>query len=180
MELFDRPSEPGQRLGQDSHRAVFGELPSSLAATLHTAEIGAVVRQLLGRGWRTGQLAARIGAMPAAPDPATDVLGLLRGFLEQLPPDARWREVKAQRDAASSQSDAEAPASDESRRRWITQIRTELGSPRASRPLPLLRVRPACALCGAESEFFVTHAVRLCAACVELLESGRSTLSEAG
>ena len=180
MELFDLPSETPKRLRQDTHDAVFGDLPCSLAATLYTAEIGDLVLQLLDRGWRSGQLATRIGAMPAAPDPEAAVLALLRGFLEQLPPDARWREQRAQRDAASSQSHVEAPASDESRQRWITQIRTELGSPRTSRPLPLLRVRPACALCGAESEFFVTRAVRLCTACVELLESGAATLPAAG
>jgi hypothetical protein len=177
MELFDLPP---QRLDQDTHDAVFTGLPTSLAAALHTAEIGDVVLQLLDRGWRAGQLAARVGAMPSGPDAEGDVLVLLRGFLEQVPPDARWREEKAQRAAAGSQAQFEAPASEESRQRWITQIRHELGSPRTPRPLPLLRVRPDCALCGAESEFFVTRAVRLCGACVELLASGTATLSEAG
>ncbi len=177
MELFDLPP---QRLGQDTHDAVFGDLPSALASSLHTAEIGDLVLQLLDRGWRTGQLAARIGAMPAGPDPATQVSALLRGFLEQVPPDARWRQEKAERDANRSDAQFEQPATEQSRQKWISQIRSELGGPRTSRPVPLMRVRPACSLCGAESEFFVTRAVRLCAACVELLESGTATMSEAG
>ena len=180
MELFDLPPQPRQRLERDTHDAVFGDLPALLAASLHTAEIGDLVLQLLDRGWRAGQLAARVGAMPAGPDPYDQALRLLGGFLEQVPPDARWREEKAQRAAASSQADFEEPASDEVRQRWITQIRSELGGPRTSRPVPLLRVRPACALCAAESEFFVTRSVRLCAACVELLESGTATMPATG
>ena len=180
MELFDLPPEPRQRLDRSTHDKVFGDLPALLAASLHTPEIGDLVLQLLDRGWRAGQLAARVGAMPAGPHPYDQALELFRGFLEQVPPDARWREEKAQRATSSSQARREAPASDEVRQRWITQIRSELGGPRSSRAVPLLRVRPACSLCGAESEFFVTRAVRLCAACVELLESGTATMTEAG
>jgi len=174
MELFDLPP---QTLGDDTHQKVFGDLPSALAAALRTAEVGDVVLQLLDRGWRPGQLSSRIGALPAGADPAADVLALLRGFLDQVPPDARWREERAQRQA--SQSQFEEPASEQSRQRWISEIRSQLGGPKAPRPQPLLRVRPPCSLCGAESEFFVTRSARLCTACVQLLESGTAVMPSA-
>jgi hypothetical protein len=177
MELFDLP---GQRLDQATHDAVFGELPSVLAADLHSPEVGDLVLQLLDRGWRAGQLASRVQAMPAGRDPVADVQVLLRGFLEQVPPDARWREEKAQREAARSSARFEEPASEESRQRWIAEIRSGLSGPRVARKEPLVRIRPACSLCGAESEFFVTREVRLCGGCVDLLSSGAVTLSEAG
>ena len=170
MELFDLPPE---RLDTDTHDAVFGELPVLLAADLRTPEIGDLVLQLLDKGWRKGQLAARVGALPAGRDPLT-------GFLDQVPPDARWREEKAQRDLARSQAASEEPASEESRQRWIQQIRAELGGPRVSTRKPLTRARPACALCGEESDYFVTREVRLCEVCVGLLSSGNVTLPEAG
>lgn len=177
MELFDLPPE---RLDTDTHDAVFGELPVLLAADLHTPEIGDLVLQLLDKGWRKGQLAARVGALPAGRDPVADVQALLTGFLDQMPPDARWREEKAQRDLARSQAVFEEPASEESRQRWIQQIRAELGGPRASTRKPLTRVRPACALCGEESDYFVTREVRLCDVCVGLLSAGNVKLPEAG
>lgn len=181
MELFDLPPGAGKEpLDPASHAAVFGDLPSSLAATLHTAEVGDLVLQLLDRGWRAGQLASRIGPHPAGADPAAEVTALLRGFLDQVPPDARWRQEQVQRQQSPSQARVEQPASEESRQRWISQIRSELGGPRNPRPIPLLRMRPACALCGAESTFFVTRDVRLCEACVELLRSGQISLSDAG
>jgi len=188
MELFDLPSAPRQRLDQQMHDAVFGDLPSALAADLHTPEVGDLVLQLLDRGWRRGQLAARAGALPAGRDPAADVTALLSGFLEQVPPDARWREEKAARQAEhdllrhqhGSQAAFEEPATDESRQRWIEQIRSELGGPRRTPRVPVQRLRPACALCGEGSDYFVTHEVRLCDACVCLLGTGTAKLSEAG
>lgn len=173
MELFDLPS---QRLDPASHAAVFGDLPSALAHALHTVEVGDLVLQLLDLGWRSGQLASRIGALPAGPDPEAEVVILLRGFLEQVPPDARWREERAQRKAHASHRRSEEPASEQSRQRWLAQIRNELGTPRAPRAQPLLRIKPPCSLCGAEGEFFVTRSARLCAACVQLLESGTATM----
>lgn len=172
MELFDLPS---QKLDDDLHVAVFGELPSLLAAALHTAETGDLVLQLLDKGWRAGQLASRIGAMAAGADPEADVRALLRGFLDQVPPDARWRQEKADRKVMASRASAEQPASEQSRQEWIAQIRGQLGTPRQPRAQPLLRVRPPCSLCGAEGEFFVSRAARLCAACVALLESGTAS-----
>ena len=105
---------------------------------------------------------------------------LLRGFLDQVPPDARWREERAQRAIAASSERAEEPASEQSRQRWLSEIRQQLGTPRAPRAQPLMRMKPPCSLCGAEGEFFVTRAVRLCEACVALLESGKATMPEAG
>ncbi|MCW2599288.1 MAG: hypothetical protein JWM02_1117 [Frankiales bacterium] len=180
MELFDLPPAPGQRLDQETHDDVFGDLPSALAADLHTREIGDLVLQLLDRGWRRGQLAARVAVLPAGRDPVGDVRALLRGFLEQVPPDARWREEKAAREQQRSQAESEEPATDESRQRWIQQIRSELGGPRRSPRAVVRRVRPGCALCGSESDYFVTREVRLCAACVALLGTGTAKLSEAG
>jgi hypothetical protein len=179
MALFDLPASQS-RLDRDTHQAVFGDLPSSLLRELHTSEVGDLVLQLLDRGWRAGQLASRVGALPSGADPASDVTALLRGFLDQVPPDARWREERAQRAAVASSTQAEEPASEQSRQRWLSEIRTQLGTPRAPRVQPLLRIKPPCSLCGAEGEFFVTRAVRLCEACVELLESGQATIPEAG
>ena len=176
MELFDLPPQPAHRLDAATHAAVFGDLPSRLAADLHTPEVGDVVLQLLDRGWRAGQLAARVGALPASPDPVAAITALLAGFLEQVPPDARWREERAQR--ASFVPAVEAPASEESRRAWLAQIRTDLGQVRSTRPEPPRRVRPACALCGGVSSYFVTREVRLCDGCVVLLETGAVRLAD--
>ena len=178
MELFDLPPEPRHRLDQETHAAVFGDLPAPLAADLHTPAFGDLVLQLLDRGWRRGQLAARIGAMPAGRDPVADVEALLRGFLEQVPPDARWREEKAQRDLVRSQASSEEPASEESRQRWIERIRSELGGPRRPPRGPVQRVRRACALCGEAGDYFVTREVRLCGGCVTLLATGAAKLPE--
>lgn len=177
MELFDLPI---QKLDADLHLSVFGDLPSSLAAALHTPEVGDLVLQLLDKGWRAGQIASRVGAAEAGLDPEATVLGLLRGFVDQVPPDARWRQERAQLKVQASRSSVEAPASEESRQRWISEIRGQLGTPKAPRAQPLLRVRPPCSLCGAEGEFFVSRHARLCAACVALLESGTATMPAPG
>jgi hypothetical protein len=175
MELFDLSPAPGQRLDAETHQAVFGDLPWRLASDLHTPEVGDLVLQLLDAGWRTGQLAVRVGAHPAGTDPAASVTALLRGFLDQVPPDARWREEKAQREAVRSSARFEEPASDASRQAWLAQIRSDLGVPRGRTREPVRRVRPACAMCGAESSFFVTKEVRLCTTCVEGLAGGGTT-----
>jgi hypothetical protein len=181
MELFDLPPQPGQRLEAETHSAVFGELPSALARELHTPEIGDLVLQLLDRGWRAGQLAARVGALPAGPAPVAEITALLQGFLEQVPPDARWREEKRERDALQrSRAEFERPASEESRQAWLTQIRTELGTRRPTLREPVRRPRPACALCGRESSYFVTREVRLCDGCVEQLSTGALQLPNVG
>jgi hypothetical protein len=179
MELFDLPPQPAQRLDAATHAAVFGGLPTTLAADLHTPAVGDLVLQLLDLGWRAGQLAARAGALPASADPVAAVEELLAGFLLQVPPDARWREEKAQREAPPwAQAALEQPACDASREQWIQQIRTGLGQSRGQRREPVRRVKPPCALCGAESSFFVTKQVRLCDGCVVLLSTGAVRLSD--
>ncbi len=174
MDLF------GQNLlDADTHKAVFGELPSSLQAHLRTAEAADLVVQLLDAGWRRGQLAARLGAMPAGNEPLEDVLRLLRGFLDQLPPDARWREEKAQRESVrASQAEVEGPASEESKQRWVSQIRAELAVPRPIRTAEPVRLHRQCTLCGEEGTFFVTREVRLCETCVGLLQAGAVRLPD--
>ena len=137
--------------------------------------------QLLDGGWRQGQLAARIGALPAGPDPVADVTALLQGFLEQVPPDARWREEKRSReDERLRRAAFEQPASDASREAWIARIRDDLGSRRSAPREPARRTRPACSLCGQESTYFVTREVRLCDACVEQMSTGALQLPNVG
>ncbi|HUR13955.1 MAG TPA: hypothetical protein VM097_05640 [Mycobacteriales bacterium] len=174
MDLF------GQHLlDAETHKAVFGELPSSLQGHLRTAEVGDLVLQLLDAGWRRGQLAARLGAMPAGDDPVADVTRLLRGFLDQLPPDARWREERSERDALrASRAEAEEPASEESRQRWVAQIRSELSAPRQPRTTRPPRSLRQCTLCGEDGTFFVTREVRLCETCVGLLQAGAVRLPD--
>ncbi|MDP9181183.1 MAG: hypothetical protein M3P04_00220 [Actinomycetota bacterium] len=174
MDLF------GQHLlDAETHKAVFGELPSSLQGHLRTPEVGDLVLQLLDAGWRRGQLAARIGALPAGADPTSEITALLRGFLEQIPPDARWREEKVQRDAVKAgQAEVEQPASEESRQQWVARIRADLSLPREpvrSRPLQPSR---ECSLCGEDGTFFVARGVRLCQTCVGLLQAGAVRLPD--
>lgn len=167
MDLFgDRLLDP------ETHQRVFGELPSSLQRSLRTSEIGELVVQLLDAGWRPGQIGSRVGAMTAGDDPVADVLRLLTGFLDQLPPDARWRQEKSERSLLRSRAEVEQPASEASRDSWIAQIRSELGRPRERPRVTAIAQRPRCALCGEDSVYFVTKEVRLCDACVEALGSG--------
>ena len=176
MQLFDLPS----RLPRPVHLAVFGELPTSLSEALDAPEVAAAVRPLLEAGWRPGQLASRVGALPAAPDPGAAVLGLLRSLAGQPTPDQVWAAERADRQALRSLSTVEQPASEESRERWIAQIRSGLSGPRSVRPGPAVRIRPACALCGQSGTFFVTHQVRLCVPCVEVLATGSARLGATG
>jgi hypothetical protein len=180
MELFDLPPQPGQRLEAETHHGVFGGLPARLSAALHTPEMGDVVLQLLDRGWRQGQLAARIGALPSGADPIADIRALLEGFLAQVPPDARWREEKRERALLKASAEVEQPATDESRQAWLARIRDDLGIRRSTAREPVRRTRPACALCGQESTYFVTREVRLCDGCVEQLTTGALQLPNVG
>lgn len=178
MELFDLPPTPTERLAAPLHKAVFGGLPSTLAASLHTPQIADLVLQLTDSGWRPGQIAARVGAHPAGRDPVTEVEVLLRQLLEQVPPDAQWREEKARRAGLGAR--APEPASEASREAWIAQIRSELGTPSPRKAAPVRRLRPACALCEGESTYFVTKQVRLCEGCVVLLATGAVRLADVG
>jgi hypothetical protein len=168
MDLFGQ-----QLLDAETHKAVFGELPATLQAHLRTAEIGDLVLQLLDAGWRRGQLASRIGALPAGQDPVAEVTALLEGFLEQLPPDARWREERAQRESITgSRAEVEQPASEESRKRWVTEIRQSLALPREPRRTRSPERAHRCAVCEREGTHFVARGVRLCDDCVALLQAG--------
>jgi hypothetical protein len=180
MELFDLPPQPGQRLDEETHAAVFGDLPSALARSLRTPEIGDLVLQLLDAGWRRGQLAARIGALPAGPDPTGQIHALLAGFLDQVPPDARWQQEKADREQVVAPAAFEEPATEESRQAWLSQIRADLGVRKGPARAPLRRVRPPCSICGVESSYFVTKDVRLCDGCVERLSTGAQHLPDVG
>jgi hypothetical protein len=174
MDLFGQ-----QLLDAESHKAVFGELPSALQAHLRTPEVGDLVLQLLDAGWRRGQLSSRIGALPAGSDPAADITALLRGFLEQLPPDARWREEKAQRDALrASRAEAEQPASEESKKQWVARIRADLALPRGPGSTPTQQVARECSMCGEDGTYFVARGVRLCETCVGLLQAGAVRLPD--
>ncbi len=178
MELFDLPPTPTEKLTTPLHRAVFGALPSTLAAALHTPAVGDLVLQLTDRGWRPGQIATRVGTHPAGRDPVTEIEALLGQLVEQVPPDAQWREEKARR-AAQGTREPE-PASEASREAWIAQIRTDLGTPSPRKAPPVRPLRPACALCEGESTYFVTKQVRLCEGCVVLLATGAVRLAETG
>lgn len=175
MDLFGQ-----DLLSAETHRAVFGDLPSSLQQDLRTTEISDLVTVLLDAGWRRGQLATRVAALPAGPDAVSEIAAFLRSLLSELPPDARWREQRAEAAALRSRAEVEEPASDEVRTQWLARIRADLAVPRSAKPAPAVRVRPACALCGEESSFFVTRDVRLCETCVGLLSAGSVRLSEAG
>ncbi len=72
----------------------------------------------------------------------------------------------------AARAQEERPASEESRRQWVAQIRADLPGPRRPRrPGPCARSARA-RMCGEEGEFFVTRGVRLCSSCVGLLQSG--------
>ncbi len=75
---------------------------------------------------------------------------------------------------------AAAPAAPDVKQRYVAQIRRELGL--TSRRAPLAqppRVR-RCVLCEKDSGYFVTHEVRLCPGCVQVLATGRARLVAAG
>ncbi len=173
MELFDLPS----RLTRDQHAAVFGTLPSRLAAALADAATAELVRPLLARGWRPGQIASRVGAMPAPADGVGGVQALLRALQAEATPAERAARNRAARGRAKP---AAAPAAPEVKQRYVAQIRRELGltSRRAPQAQPP-RVR-RCVLCEQDSGYFVTHEVRLCPACVQVLATGRARLVAAG
>ena len=197
MELSDLP----YRLTRDVHAAVFGALPASLARALDTPEVAAAVTALLAAGWWPGEVGARVDALPAGKEPAVEVLALLRTLRFLQVPDRQAAARKANQQSVqqatpvaaaqhptatstatptttpmatpmASTTAAEQPASKESRERWLTQIRHELRAPRRPRPVPSVRVRRACAVCGEPGELFVTRAVRLCVPCVAGLEAG--------
>ena len=175
--LFDPPAG---RLGRRLHDEVFGALPSLTARALDDAQVAAAVRPLLERGWRPAQLAARVGALPAAEDPVAAVTAFLEQLLARDCPQQEWeRERAARADAAATHQSGPPPASAEVRAHWVAEARRALGVPAHAprrRPEPA-RPAPVCSSCGGEGAFFVTREVRLCADCVALLSSGRAHLA---
>lgn len=175
--LFEPPAD---RLGRRLHGAVFDPLPSALGRACDTPEVAAAVRPLLARGWRPAQLSARLGALPDPPgDPVPAVVAFLGQLLERTSPQEAFDRERAERERerAEQAERAPVPASDAERERWVAQARRSLGMTGRPRPVPALPRARACASCPGEGSFFVTKEVRLCGACVQLLQSGRARLA---
>ena len=156
---------------------VFGHLRAAVARELDTAEVSELVDDLVDRGWRPWQLRHRVGTLPTQPSSAQDaevILAMLRRLLDEPSPQARYDEEKARRqqDRQDAASQAPTPADPGERDRWIAVIRSGLkGRARVVTPAPM-RIRPDCAVCQGESDFFVRRDVHLCARCVDLLAAG--------
>lgn len=167
------------------HADVFSHLPALLMRELDTPVVAAVLAELVAAGWRTGQLRSRVGAEPSQGDvdrDAAHLLELLRSLCDQPCPDlVHAREVQEREQRRRwEQGNAPQPASPEVRDAHLAQIRAGLrGQPRR-RTAPEPRTRPDCSLCAAESAYFVTREVHLCARCVDVLASGRARLDQTG
>jgi hypothetical protein len=159
---------------------VFGQLRVAVSRELDTEEVSALLDDLISRGWRPWQLRHRVGSVPTQPSSVQDaevITTLLHQLLAEPSPQVRYDEERArrQRDRADAVRDAPVPAEPEDRDKWIAVIRSGLkGRPRVVTPAPM-RVRPDCALCQGESDFFVRRDVHLCARCVDLLAAGAVT-----
>ncbi|MDT7570947.1 MAG: hypothetical protein QOE05_1121 [Actinomycetota bacterium] len=159
---------------------VFGQLRAAVSRELDNDEVTGLLDDLISRGWRPWQLRHRVGTLPTQPSSVQDaevITAHLRQLLDEPSPQARYDEEKArrQRDRAQADRDAPVPAEPEDRDRWIAVIRSGLkGRPRVVTPAPM-RVRPDCAVCQGESDFFVRRDVHLCARCVDLLAAGAVT-----
>ena len=174
--LFDAPDD---RLGPRLHEEVFGALPVRTARALDVPEVAAAVRPLLAARWRPAQLAARVGALPAADEPVGPVVAFLQALLDRDSPQRLWERERAerQREQAAQREQAQTAASEESRARWAAEARRALGlPPRAAAP-PAPRPRATCASCGDPGDYFVTREVRLCTRCVEQLRVGEVALA---
>lgn len=172
--LLDRPRA---RLGAALHDEVFGGLPALTARVLDEADVAAAVRVLLDAGWRPAQIGLRVGALPAAPDPVASVLVLLRQLAEAESPQQVWQRQRAEQARPQATDDGHRVATDEERARWVAEARRSLGVPLRRRPEPAAEPVRRCASCTGEGTFFVTRTVRLCGACVALLDSGRVRLA---
>jgi hypothetical protein len=159
---------------------VFSQLRVAVISELDTPEVGALLEALVAHGWHPWQLRHRVGSLPIQPSSMQDaevITDLLRSLLAEPSPQARYDQERAdrERDRAEARRTAPMPADPEARERWIAVIRSEIKSrPRVVVPAPL-RLRPDCAVCQGESDFFVRRDVHLCARCVDLLAAGAVT-----
>ena len=157
---------------------VFGSLRVAVVRELESPEVARLLRELVVRGWRPRQLADRVGALPVQPTSALDaevVREALRRLLDEESPQQQYDAEVARREQDREQARREAPvvAAPEERTRWIEAIRTGLKGSRTRAAFgPPVRLRPDCALCSAESQFFVRRDVHLCKRCVDLLAAG--------
>ena len=176
--LFDRPVDrPRERLRARLHEEVFGGLPALTARALDDPAVAGAVRPLLERGWRPAQLGARVGALPVSGDPLPAVVAFLEQLLERESPQHAWERERAEREQRSAEAEPHRVASEQERAHWVAQARRSLGMPPLARPEPAPEPARRCASCSAEAAYFVTRTVRLCAACVAALESGRARLA---
>ena len=176
----------GMRTTSSPHHAdVFSHLPALLMRELDTADVAGVLAELVAAGWRAGQLRSRVGAEPSQGSVERDaahLLELLRALRDQPCPDqlhAREVEEREQR-RQWEQEHAPRPASPEVRAAHIAQMRAGLKGVPTRRASREPRTRPECSLCDAESAYFVTREVHLCARCVDVLASGRARLDQTG
>ena len=157
---------------------VFGNLRVAVIRELSSPEVTELLTRLVGQGWRPRQLCERVGALPVQSTSAQDaevIVQALRGLLEEESPQARYDAEVSRREAAriDAARDAPEPAAPEDRAKWISAIRSGLKGGRARVPFgPPVRLRPDCALCAQEAEFFVRRDVHLCTRCVDLLAAG--------
>lgn len=154
---------------------VFGSLRVAVVRELESPEVARLLRELVVRGWRPRQLAERVGALPVQATSALDaevVREALRRLLDEDSPQVQYDAELVRRDRAREEAERDAPvvAAPEERARWIDTIRSGLKGNRTRVSFgPPVRLRPDCALCSAESEFFVRRDVHLCKRCVDLL-----------
>jgi hypothetical protein len=173
------------RRSSPHHTDVFSHLPALLMRELDNESVAQVLDDLVGAGWRPGQLRHRVGAEPSQGSVEKDalhLLGMLRELQALTPPDvAHAREVQAREQARRWQREsAPPPASPEVREAHLAQIRAGLkGTPRR-RPEPEPRIRPGCSLCDREGAYFVTRDVHLCTRCVDVLATGQASLRSTG
>lgn len=156
---------------------VFGDLRVTVIRELQTPEVEALLDRLVARGWRPRQLRERVGALPVQPTSEQDaevIVAALQRLVDEPSPQERYDADVARREheRAESQRVAPVPAAADDRARWISAIRGGLKG-RSRVPFgPPVRLRPDCALCTGEAEFFVRRDVHLCAGCVDLLAAG--------
>lgn len=159
---------------------VFSGLRLAVTRELSTQEVGPLLDELVARGWRPWQLRYRVGSLPTQPSSVQDaevITTLLRQLRSEPSPQQQYDDERARRqlDRAEAARLAPRPSAPEERDRWIAVIRNGLTGRRRVVVPASMRVRPDCALCQGESDFFVRRDVHLCARCVDLLAAGAVT-----